>query len=66
MIALVVLISLIWIACGVVCMTIIYRAGIEEGIRRANSAEGMQYTMHPKMARKLASYRRRQARRATA
>jgi hypothetical protein len=30
------LVSLVWIACGVVCMTIIYRAGIEEGIRRAN------------------------------
>ena len=28
--------------------------------------EGVQYTMHPKMARKLASYRRRKARRATA
>jgi len=33
----VVLISLVWIAGGVVCMTIIYRAGIEEGIRRANN-----------------------------
>ncbi len=38
MIVLVALISLLWIAGGVVCMTIIYRAGIEEGIRRANSA----------------------------
>jgi hypothetical protein len=28
--------------------------------------EGVQYTMHPKMARKLADYRRRQTRRATA
>ena len=36
----------------------------------ANSAicrnEGVQYTMHPKMARKLTDYRRRQTRRATA
>jgi hypothetical protein len=37
MIVLVVLISLVWMAGGVICMTIIYRAGIEEGIRRANT-----------------------------
>jgi hypothetical protein len=36
MIVLAILISLVWIAWGVVCMAIIYRAGIEEGIRRAN------------------------------
>jgi len=32
----IILVSVVWVACGVVCMTIIYRAGIEEGIRRAN------------------------------
>jgi len=36
MTGIIILISLVWIACGVVCMAIIYRAGIEEGIRRAN------------------------------
>jgi hypothetical protein len=44
--------------------------GPQAGSGKANSAicrnEGVQYTMHPKMARKLASYRRRQTRRATA
>lgn len=37
MIVLVMLISLVWIACGVGCMAIMYRAGIEEGICRANT-----------------------------
>jgi hypothetical protein len=43
--------------------------GAEWQASRANSAicrEGVQCTLHPKMARKLADYRRRQTRRAKA
>ena len=46
-------------ACGLACTP----------IRTPNSAiyrNEVQYTMHPKMARKLTDYRRRQTRRATA
>jgi SNF family Na+-dependent transporter len=33
----IILVSLVWVAGVVVCVAIIYRAGIEEGIRRANA-----------------------------